>query len=122
VSVGALNPNGTDALFSNTGPWVRAWAPGVALVSTLPTWNGGFLPLARVRYEGRTREALDPDNFASGFGTWNGTSFSAPLLAGRIAASLLNEMPTTEEEVRATAVPRGWKAIEEHTEIRLTTP
>ena len=25
VAVGALNPNGTDALFSNVGPWVRAW-------------------------------------------------------------------------------------------------
>ena len=28
VSVGALNPNGnTDALFSNAGPWVRAYVP-----------------------------------------------------------------------------------------------
>ena len=25
LSVGALNPNGTEALFSNTGPWVRAY-------------------------------------------------------------------------------------------------
>ncbi len=28
VSVGALNPNGTMALFSNLGPWVRTYAPG----------------------------------------------------------------------------------------------
>ena len=28
VTVGALNPNGTDALFSNVGPWVRAHAAG----------------------------------------------------------------------------------------------
>ena len=30
VSVGALNPNGTDALFSNAGPWVRAYAYGAS--------------------------------------------------------------------------------------------
>ena len=36
VSVGALNPNRTDALFSNAGPWVRAYVPGAAVVSTMP--------------------------------------------------------------------------------------
>ncbi|MFP5407287.1 MAG: S8 family serine peptidase, partial [Gammaproteobacteria bacterium] len=121
VSVGALNPNSTDAIFSNTGPWVRAWAPGVALVSTLPKWNGGFLPVARVTYEDRVREGFDPDNFASGFGTWSGTSFAAPLLAGRIATALLSAMPASEDEARQTAVERGWQAVQEHTELRLLT-
>ena len=44
VSVGALNPNGTDALFSNAGPWVRAYAPGAAVMSTLPPFQGGLEP------------------------------------------------------------------------------
>lgn len=117
VSVGALNPNGTDALFSNTGPWVRAWAPGVALLSTLPAWNGGYLPVARVRYQGRTREALDPDNFASRFGVWSGTSFAAPLLAGRIAETLLGAMPSDEATASSTAIERGWSAIKAHSEL-----
>ena len=47
VSVGALNPNGTDALFSNAGPWVRAYAPGAAVMSTLPPFQGGLEPQAR---------------------------------------------------------------------------
>ncbi len=44
LSVGALNPNGTDALFSNAGPWVRAHAPGAAVMSTLPPFQGGLEP------------------------------------------------------------------------------
>ena len=40
VSVGALNPNRTDALFSNAGPWVRAYVPGAAVVSTMPAFRG----------------------------------------------------------------------------------
>ena len=47
VSVGALNPNGTRALFSDDGPWVTAWAPGAMVVSTFPTdVNGSLMPPA----------------------------------------------------------------------------
>ena len=35
VSVGASNPSGAAvSLFSNTGPWVSCYRPGVAVVST----------------------------------------------------------------------------------------
>ena len=38
VSVGASNPPGAAvSLFSNTGPWVSCYRPGVAVVSTMPT-------------------------------------------------------------------------------------
>ncbi|MEO7234726.1 MAG: S8/S53 family peptidase, partial [Lapillicoccus sp.] len=37
VSVGALNPNGTVALFSNDGDWVSCRRPGAAVISTFPT-------------------------------------------------------------------------------------
>lgn len=117
VSVGALNPNGTEALFSNTGPWVRAWATGAALVSTIPSFKGGYLPSARIRYEGRIREGIDPDDFTGQFATWSGTSFSAPLIAGRIAARLLKTMPGDEATHRATSVTRAWSCVAAETDI-----
>ena len=89
-SVGALNPDGTIALFSNEGPWVKYLRPGVALVSTFPeTYNGSAEPTHTVRTQRREiRSSLDPDDFISGFGVWSGTSFAAPVLAGEIAAAL----------------------------------
>lgn len=108
ISVGALNPNGSRAMFSDGGPWVWAWAAGAAIVSTFPDdLNGSRTPELRVRpHPGAGpppgvafppgREALDPDNYRGGFATWSGTSFSAPLLAARIAAQLLERAADPE--------------------------
>jgi hypothetical protein len=102
ISVGALNPNGSKALFSDGGDWVRAWAAGAAVVSTYPDDVNGSLT-AQVKVDpqpggvppqrGRPddREALDPDDFRGGFATWSGTSFAAPLIAAQIAARLLEQ-------------------------------
>ena len=88
VSVGAQNPNATDALFTNAGTWVSAYAPGAALMSTMPPFEGGLEPIAWTRLIGRVRESIDPDDFRSvtdaggrtwGFGLWSGTSFAAPV-------------------------------------------
>jgi hypothetical protein len=102
ISVGALNPNGSKALFSDGGRWVRAWAAGAAVVSTYPDdVNGSLTPQVRVRRRpdggspagGRAddREGLDPDDFRGGFATWSGTSFAAPLIAAHLAARLLEQ-------------------------------
>ena len=102
ISVGALNPNGSRALFSDGGGWVRAWAAGAAVVSTYPDdVNGSLTPQVRVHTHpdghspqaGRRddREALDPDDFRGGFAAWSGTSFAAPLIAAHIAARLLDQ-------------------------------
>jgi len=104
ISVGALNPNGSVALFSNDGPWVRTWAPGAAVVSTMPQLNGGFNPSGSRWFEGRHRSSIDPDDFSGGFAVWSGTSFAAPVVAGRIAAAIdaLGAAETAEERrVRA---------------------
>ena len=104
ISVGALNPDGTRALFSDGGRWVRAWAAGAAVVSTYPDdVDGSLTPQVRVdQHPGvlpyldgppDEREALDPDDFRGGFAAWSGTSFAAPLIAAHIAARLLEQAP-----------------------------
>ncbi|MFH8249085.1 S8 family peptidase [Microbacterium sp. B2969] len=104
VSVGALNPSDRSvALFSNIGDWVEVYAPGVSVLSTLPvTFEGGLQSGTRDDEEGRRRETLDPDDYQGGFGVWSGTSFAAPVVAGRIAAQIASgEAPETAKDVVA---------------------
>jgi subtilisin family serine protease len=116
VSVGALNPNGSDALFSNAGPWVRAYAPGAAVMSTLPPFQGGLEPQARTEAYMRTRESIDPDDFSGSFALWSGTSFSAPLFAGRVAAELVDHIDAYDDP-RGKAVERAWQALARLTDL-----
>ena len=117
VSVGALNPNGTDALFTNTGPWVRAYVAGASVLSTTPPFQGGLQPLARTEAYQRRRESEDPDDYTGGFALWSGTSFAAPLLAGRIAAVLAGLPAPGSTESAASAVARGWAAVSASTSL-----
>jgi hypothetical protein len=119
TSVGALNPNlDSVALFSNTGDWVTCYAPGAALLSTMPPFQGGLEPGARTTAYDWRREAIDPDNYGrrpeaalppakgpkpvGGFALWSGTSFAAPVQAGRIAQALLEGLKEAEEAGRST--------------------
>jgi subtilisin family serine protease len=117
VSVGALNPNGTDALFTNTGPWVRAYVPGASVLSTTPPFQGGLQPIARTEAFQRRRESEDPDDYTSGFALWSGTSFAAPLLAGRIAAAMSDLPAPGAAETAATSVARAWAAVSQCTPL-----
>jgi serine protease len=105
ISVGAQNPSGTQALFSNTGRWVDTWVCGAAVVSTMPEFDAGATPLARRQAAGSTqaRETLDPDDFLGGFGVWSGTSFAAPIVAGRIAAALIESVSLRTGDDRIAA-------------------
>jgi subtilisin family serine protease len=115
--VGAQNPNLTDALFSNAGPWVRAHAPGAAVLSTTPAFQGGLEPMARTEAYQRVRESIDPDDFTGGFALWSGTSFAAPVFAGRVAAAFA-EIPVAQDlDDRVAATARGWAALEGLTDI-----
>jgi hypothetical protein len=88
VSVGALNPNGTRAVFSDDGNWVTAWASGAALTSTFPIdLNGSLQP--DIELPGGSRESLDPDDYDGGFAIWSGTSFSAPALAAQMVRDMV---------------------------------
>ena len=104
VSVGALNPNRTDALFTNGGEWVRCYAPGASVMSTMPPFQGGLQPVARTFVDGRVRESIDPDDYRGavgrahrgGFGLWSGTSFAAPTVAGALAAVMSTDLMKPE--------------------------
>lgn len=103
LAVGARNPDGSTAAFSNRGSWVNAWAPGVGVVSTVPvTARGSDRSAVRVRsVNGWLRAALDPDDFDSGFASWSGTSFAAPILAARYLQCLaMGARPDRPEQRR----------------------
>jgi subtilisin family serine protease len=87
VSVGALNPNGTKAFFSNQAPWVHGWATGAGVISTFPRLRGSTGPARSIRE--LDRESLDPDDFSSGFAMWHGTSFAGPHAAAVLANRLV---------------------------------
>lgn len=97
ISVGALNPIGTKAMFSNDGGWVTAWGPGACVVSTYPTdVDASRAPELRIPVNRKPagewppgRESLDPNDYSAGFATWSGTSFSAPFAAALVVRSLL---------------------------------
>ncbi len=65
INVGSATPEGTRDAFSNFGPWVDLVSPGAGLVLPAP-----------------------PGVCSTGYGTANGTSFSAPAVAGGAALIL----------------------------------
>jgi hypothetical protein len=99
VSVGAWNPNRSKALFSDDGGWVTAWAPGAAMVSTYPNFQGS--ESAEMAQTGR--QTLDTDDYSGGFAVWSGTSFAGPLLAASAAALMFafsETAPATDPGLR----------------------
>jgi hypothetical protein len=106
VSVGATNPDGSTALFSNDGPWVRAWQAGASVVSTMPVTFRSRLPPGRAQ----GRSAIDPHDFSSGFAVWSGTSFSAAAMAGLLASRMARD--NLDGADVALAVHRAWEAVQ----------
>jgi subtilisin family serine protease len=110
VSVAALNPDGSVALFSNEGDWISCYSPGAVLISTMPKVDVGLrssVDLGEGPIDKRAvaswRASLDPDRF-TGFATWSGTSFAAPVAAGAAAQALLEDGTFADPD--ADAVPR----------------
>ncbi len=82
IGVAASDPSDHLALFSSRGWWVDVTAPGVHVLSTLPT-------------------SLDP----AGYNSWSGTSMAAPHVAG-VAALLASANPTWTPAQIADALTR----------------
>ena len=83
VSVGAVDDRGllpTNPDFSNYGTWVKVFARGYRVVNAYTT---GIL-----KYELPAEMGTPSATFKYPFCSWSGTSFSAPLVTGRIAARM----------------------------------
>jgi serine protease len=90
ISVGATNPDGTYAHYSNYGAWVTHKAVGSGVISTMPSFDGDRVSPVQAAYPDSMGVTIDPDNFRGGFARWSGTSFAAATIAGRLAQELLD--------------------------------
>jgi len=89
VGVGAIGPGG-PAPFTNYGPWVRACAPGVDILSCFFNgFNGKAQPDA---------DGVDADRF-QGWALWSGTSFSTPVVVGALARVMREQNCTARQAV-----------------------
>ena len=98
TAVGALTSTLTPAPFSNKGSWVDCSTVGVGVVSTFVE---GKLPP-------ENDPTLGPDvTFgADAWATWSGTSFTAPQIAGAVAA-LCGEDAALQPRAALTALTAG---------------
>lgn len=98
IAVGALGPTG-PAPFTNFGPWVKACAPGVNIVSQFFQQTDATLPPI---------PADGDDHPFEGWAMWSGTSFSGPIVVGVLLAAV---NPTTLAANRRLALSDAVDAV-----------
>ena len=98
VGVGSLDRDGTVSDFSNWGDSVDVYALGRNLINAFP--RGKYL----------CREAPDRGDwrqFVNDYARWSGTSFSAPLVTGLIAAAMSPQGQVVMDAEQAKAAVLG---------------
>ncbi|MGX7829050.1 S8 family serine peptidase [Actinokineospora sp. 24-640] len=111
IAVGALNASGrTIAAFSNEGDWVTHWAPGNALVSTIPLSQDPRVA-ERSSHSGASAFPADP---TIGFASWFGTSFATPVVAGMIANELTAAPDPSDSTHRPARAATALAAVNTH--------
>ncbi|MEU7857591.1 S8/S53 family peptidase [Nonomuraea sp. NPDC049141] len=88
LGVGATNPDGTIAIFSNEHEAIQWHVSGAVLVSTFPP---GVKGARTASLELTGRASFDSDNHQSQFATWSGSSFAAPVLGATIMQLLIQD-------------------------------
>jgi Subtilase family len=102
ISVGALGGDWRGrATFSNFGPWVDVYAPGRDLVNAFATGA----------YKCYVYPYKDDDRKFYGMAKWSGTSFSAPIVTGSIAARMSRTGETARQAAAAVLAEARRRAI-----------
>ena len=106
IGVGAIDPDGKRAGYSNYGGWVDVYALGTDVINAFPF---GTYDYQQPPMTGKHAK------FDNGVAMWSGTSFSTPLVAGVVAARMSRTGENGQQAAKAivalaqaNADARGW--------------
>ena len=108
IAVGATDERGNPMDWSNYGDWVDAWTCGEDIVSDYPVCKWLF----------RDRSA----KVFRGAADWNGTSFSAPLIAALLARRLDRSAPGDDASDAWTALVASGRPLADHQGVYFPVP